>query len=100
MGNLSPIAFDIETSGLEPGADITVVGLATDMGVWLALNTAGREAEATRLANAFEYEYGSNVCVSVFQDERGLLVGLGDFASNTIEYDRHYLEFPDGETFR
>ncbi len=32
MGALDPIAFDIETSGLEPGSVITVAGLATDMG--------------------------------------------------------------------
>lgn len=52
MGALDPIAFDIETSGLEHGAVITVVGLATDMGAWLALNTTGRDAAAARVERA------------------------------------------------
>ena len=52
MGDLSPIAFDIETDGLEPGSVLTVAGLTTEMGSWLALNTTGRDADAKRLATA------------------------------------------------
>ena len=100
MGNLSPIAFDIETSGLDPGSVITVVGLATDMGAWLALNTTGREVDANRLANDVGHESGSNVRVSVFRDEERLLAGFRDFASKTIDGDRHYLTAYNGERWR
>lgn len=100
MGNLSPVAFDIETSGLDPGSVITVAGLATEMGAWLALNTTGREADANRLANDVEHESGSNVRVSVFQDEERLLTGLRDFASKTIDGDRHYVTAYNGERWR
>lgn len=100
MGNLNPIAFDIETSGLEPGSEITVAGLATEMGVWLALNTAGKEADATRLANAVEHESGSNVRVTVFTDEETLLAGFEDFTTKTIDDDRHYLTAYNGERWR
>lgn len=100
MGDLSPIAFDIETSGLEPGAVVTVAGLTTDMGSWLALNTTERDANAERLATAVEHESGSNVRVSVFQNEPLLLVGLEDFATSTIDGDRHYLTAYNGERWR
>ncbi|WP_318571228.1 hypothetical protein [Salinigranum marinum] len=100
MGNLSPIAFDIETSGLEPGSVITVAGLTTDMGSWLALNTTGREADAGRLATDVEHESDSNVRVSVYQSEQRLLAGLEDFATSTIDGDRHYLTAYNGERWR
>ncbi len=100
MGNLSPIAFDIETSGLEPGSVVTVAGLTTDMGSWLALNTTGRGAEANRLSTEVEHQSDSNVRVSVFQDEESLLTGLEDFTTQTIDGDRHYLTAYNGERWR
>jgi uncharacterized protein YprB with RNaseH-like and TPR domain len=100
MGDLSPIAFDIETSGLEPSAVITVAGLATNMGSWLALNTTGGNADATRLMADVEHESGSNVRVSVFQDEQSLLAGLEGFATETVDGDRHYLTAYNGERWR
>jgi uncharacterized protein YprB with RNaseH-like and TPR domain len=99
MGNLSPIAFDIETSGLEPGAVITVAGLTTEMGSWLALNTSGCEADASILANEIEYESGSNVRVSVHPDEESLLAGLAGFAQDRLDDDRHYLTAYHGEVW-
>lgn len=100
MGNLSPIAFDIETNGLEPASVITVAGICTDMGAWLALNTDDREADAGRLAAGVEHESGSNVRVSVFQDEKRLLAGLRDFAHKTVDSDRHYLTAYNGEVWK
>ena len=100
MGDLSPIAFDIETSGLEPGAVVTVAGLTTDMGSWLALNTTERDADAERLAAAVEHESGSNIRVSVYRNEQHLLAGLAEFATSTIDGDRHYLTAYNGERWR
>lgn len=100
MGNLSPIAFDIETTGLEPGAVVTVAGLATDLGAWIALNTTGRDVDADRLAAEVEHESGSNVRISVFRDEASLLVGFEDFATTTLDGDRHYLTAYHGEVWK
>lgn len=97
MGNLDPIAFDIETSGLEPGAVITVVGLATEMGVWIALNTAERYANTDRLQRGLADGVSANVRLSVFQTEEGLLEGLREFSSSAIDGDRHYLTAYNGE---
>lgn len=100
MGNLNPIAFDIETTGLEPASVITVAGLSTDVGSWLALNTTERDVDADRLAAAIEHESGLNVQVSAFRDEAGLLAGLEDFATRTIDGDCHYLTAYHGERWK
>jgi hypothetical protein len=52
MGNLAPVAFDIETSGLDEDAVITVAGFSHDLMNWLALNTDGRHADAAALTEA------------------------------------------------
>lgn len=99
MNALSPIAFDIETTGLHPGSIVTVTGLATDMGAWIGLNTTGREVDDTRLTNAVEYKSGSNVRLSVHPDERSLLTALGEFAHKCIDDDRHYITAHHGEVY-
>lgn len=99
MGELEPIAFDIETTGLDPSAVITVVGLCSDVGSWLGLNTTGREADASRLMADVEHETGSNVRVSVFDTERQLLSGFSEFVDEVIDSDRHYLTAHNGEVW-
>ena len=44
MSQLDPIAFDIETSGFDPDAVITVAGFAHSLGESLILNVDGRDA--------------------------------------------------------
>lgn len=100
MGELSPIAFDIETTGLEREAVVTVAGLATDVGAWLALNTGDRDVDATRLAEEVERASGSHVRLSVSRDEGGLLADLEEFAGDRLDGDRHYLTAFNGEQWR
>lgn len=100
MGELRPIAFDIETTGLDETAVVTVAGLATDIGAWLGLNTTGRNADADSLAQAVETESGSNVRLAVRRNECGLLIALTEFAANLIDGDRHYVTAFHGETWR
>lgn len=99
MGGLSPIAFDIETSGLGPDAIVTVAGFATEMGSWLALNTTGRAADPERLTEVVTAESGSNVSVDVYESEAGLLSGLAEFATDRLDEERHYLTAYHGETW-
>lgn len=100
MGNLTPIAFDIETSGLDEDAVITVAGLATDVGGWLALNTTGRDANGNELVDAIERESSTTVKLAIFQSEQRLLRGLREFATSTIDGDRHYITAYNGERWR
>jgi uncharacterized protein YprB with RNaseH-like and TPR domain len=54
MSNLDPIAFDIETSGVDDDAEITVAGFAHTLGESLVLNTAGRAADRKALVTTLD----------------------------------------------
>ena len=99
MSDLDPRAFDIETSGLDQNAVITVAGVATDMGSWLALNTGGRPAEKAALEAAIKRESKSNVRLCLCEDEASLLSALSSFAKEHIDGDEHYLTAYNGETW-
>jgi uncharacterized protein YprB with RNaseH-like and TPR domain len=99
MGNLTPIAFDIETSGLHDDAIITVAGLAHEVGEVLILNTAGRDAECPRLERALEAHSAGAVDLTVVDAEDRLLAALQSFADGHLDEDRHYLTAYHGETW-
>lgn len=100
MGSLEPVAFDIETSGLDPQAELTVAGFATEVGSWLGLNTTGRDADPSRLETVVGRRSGSNVRVAAFPDERELLEGIVRFAAERVDSDRQYLTAYNGECWR
>lgn len=101
MGRLAPVAFDLETSGFEPEAVVTVAGFATDIGAWLGLNTGGREADADRLRESLGPDAaGIGITLVVEPDEAELLAALGGFAAEHLQGDRHYLCAFNGETWR
>jgi len=99
MGDLDPIAFDIETSGLNDSAVITVAGFASTLGEIIVLNTDGREANGTALEQALS-EYSANgVDVLVTADETELLAAVDQIATDRLDADRHYLTAYNGETW-
>lgn len=99
MGDLEPVAFDIETSGLTDDAVITVAGIAHEMGEVLILNTGERDADQPRLErNLREYSAG-DVELAVVETEHDLLSRLDQLANNRIDGDRHYLTAYHGETW-
>lgn len=100
MSSLTPVAFDIETSGFESDAVITVIGLSTDLGAWQVLNTAGRTADKDRLESELEKKSGSCLRLAVETSERELLLKLRDIASELIDGDQHYLTAYNGERWR
>lgn len=99
MSDLKPRAFDIETSGLEPGSVITVAGIDTEEGSWMALNTGGRHADGIRLTSKLESAAGSDVRIDVCEDETSLLQALDAFTRERIDGDQHYLTAYNGETW-
>lgn len=99
MGNLTPIAFDIETSGLGDDAVITVAGLAHEVGEVLILNTAGRPANGTELERALREHCTGSIDLAVTADECELLTALKTFADSHLDDDRHYLTAYHGETW-
>ncbi|ATW88433.1 hypothetical protein halTADL_1678 [Halohasta litchfieldiae] len=99
MGNLDPVAFDIETSGLGEEAVITVAGIAHELGEVIILNTAGREANSSHLEQTLLEESVGSIEVIVTREEEGLLEILTTVSHNRLDDDKHYLTAYNGETW-
>jgi len=99
MGNLSPIAFDIETNGLSPGSVITVAGLVHQLGVVVILNTQGRTAQQTALESRLNQHTSASVDLKICQSECTLIDQLGAVSADRIDSDVHYLTAYHGETW-
>jgi len=100
MGQLNPIAFDIETSGLDDDAVITVAGFAHEMGESIILNVDRRDAPSNQpLTTALEEHSAGTVSLEVVTGEAALLDAVTTIATNQIDGDRHYLTAYNGETW-
>ena len=99
MGDLTPVAFDIETSGLGTDAVVTVAGFAHEPGVSVVLNTDGRDADRARLTEALEQRVSTPVSLTVCAGEQELLDAVADIADQ-LDQDRHYLCAYNGETWK
>lgn len=98
MGSLSPVAFDIETSGLGRDAVITVAGFRNNVGSWISLNTGGRHASGDALCEQLRDCSAHPVNVRVVDSEYALLQAVGDYADKRLE-DGMYLTAYNGETW-
>jgi len=96
---LDPIAFDIETSGLDKEAVITVAGFAHSVGVSLILNVDDQDADHTALTNKLEDHAKGAVSLYIADDEQELLEAISEIATSQIDGDRHYLTAYNGETW-
>lgn len=100
MSHLDPIAFDIETSGLDDDAEITVAGFAHSLGESLILNTAGQTADRKALVTTLDQASAGTVQLELADDERALLEAVATFATHQLDGDRHYLTAFNGETWK
>lgn len=96
---LTHVSFDIETSGFETNACVTVIGFALPLGCRVLLNTAnrsvaGRDLE-TRLSDTFETE----IKLSVHPTETVLLETVATFLEETISPRDYLLVAYNGERF-
>lgn len=100
MSGLSPIAFDIETTGLGPAARVTVAGFATGEEAWLVLNTDGDRPDGDSLQSSLESRADQSVNVVTELDEAGLLQTLRQFTNDHVDTNHHYLCAYNGERWR
>ncbi len=97
---LDPIAFDIETSGLDEDAVITVAGFAHDLGESIILNVDGRDApDHQTLTTSLDDHSAGAVSLEIVDDEAALLESISEIATSQINGDRHYLTAYNGETW-
>jgi hypothetical protein len=100
MSTLDPVAFDIETSGFDETAVITVAGFAHELGILLICNLAGREApDHAPLVATLDHHASTAVQVEFVTDEQALLEAITEFATHRLDGDRHYLTAFNGETW-
>lgn len=99
MGNMQPVAFDIETSGLDPDSVITVAGLAFQKEAALVLNTEQKSAVRHDLESTLNKHTSATVTVATCYTECELLATLGDISKARIDTDTQYLTAYHGETW-
>lgn len=100
MSDLDPVAFDIETSGLDGDAVLTVAGFAHDLGESLVLNVAGStDVNRKKLVTTLDEDSAGTVQLDIVDDEQALLEYVASFATNQLDGDRHYLTAFNGETW-
>jgi hypothetical protein len=97
---LTHVAFDIETSGFETDARVTVVGFSLPLGSRVFLNTAGRSVDDERLAGRLTEDFGREIQVRVQPDEAALLDAVGAFLQETVAEREYLLVAYNGERFR
>lgn len=99
MSNLDPVAFDIETSGFDDDAVITVAGFAHNLGESLICNLDGRTADRKALVTTLDEHSDRTVQLELVDDEQALLEAVATFATHQLDGDRHYLTAFNGETW-
>ncbi|AUX08940.1 hypothetical protein AArcSl_1309 [Halalkaliarchaeum desulfuricum] len=97
---LTPVAFDVETTGFESDSTVTVLGLVLPLGCRVFLNAGGRPADRDRLERELETEFDAVVRVSCHRNERELLAAVAEFVAESIADDDYMLVAYNGELYR
>jgi len=100
MSSLTPVAFDIETTGFETTAQTTVIGVVFPMGVRVFLNTDDRVVEADPLSEQQESLFGETVVLSVHDSERELFDAFSASVAEKIAPREYFLTAYNGELWR
>jgi uncharacterized protein YprB with RNaseH-like and TPR domain len=99
MGSMSPVAFDIETSGFGDGAVVTVAGLYTDEWATLIFNNSARLVDVGELEQLLNQHTTADVDVRSVCPERELLKDLGQIVNERVDPDDDYITAYNGETW-
>lgn len=96
---LTPVAFDIETTGFEADAVVTTIGFALPLGCRVLLGTDGRDVDTGRLEASLSERFGTEIRVSGHATERALLEATREFAAGTLAGTEYLLVAYNGERF-
>jgi uncharacterized protein YprB with RNaseH-like and TPR domain len=100
MADLDPVAFDIETSGVDADDHITVAGFAHELGEHIICNHAGHHPpDHDALQAVLSTHSTGTVELTLVPSEAALLDAMTQFISDRLDDDRHYLTAYNGETW-
>ncbi len=100
MGLLTPIGFDIETTGLGADAVVTVVGIALPDGCRVFLHTDGRPIADDSLASALSATFEISVSVRSFPTESSVLEAVTVYAAESLNDQEYLLVAYNGERYQ
>lgn len=97
---LTPVAFDIETSGFETDAVVTAVGVVLPLGCRVMLNTDQQSVDQAALEATLADRFNITLQLSCHQTEQKLLESLTEFAAASLTPKEYLLVAYNGERFR
>ncbi|MFB6119370.1 hypothetical protein [Halosegnis sp.] len=96
---LTHIPFDIETTGFETSAQVTVVGFGLPLGCRVFLNADGRPADGESLQASLAATFDPAIRLSVHASEPALLEAVAAFCADTLAPREYLLVAYNGERF-
>lgn len=97
---LVPVAFDIETTGFETDATVTVAGLVVPLGCRVFLNADGDPGDLDGLEADLSETFETTVRLSGHRSERALLEAVASFVADSVAGRDYMLVAYNGERFR
>jgi uncharacterized protein YprB with RNaseH-like and TPR domain len=96
---LTHVPFDIETTGFETTARVTVVGFALPLGARVFLQTGDRTAAQAELETALGNRFDTEVKLSTHNSEHAVLTAVADFVEETVAPREYLLVAYNGDRF-
>ena len=100
MTRLTPISFDIETTGFGSESVVTTVGFVMPLGCRVFLNTAAQPVAIEDLESRLEDTFETTIHLTEHQTEPELLAAVTEFAQESIAPHEYMLVAYNGERFR
>ncbi len=100
MSSLTPVAFDIETTGFETTAQSTVLGLVFPAGVRVFVNTEGRPVTTEKLQQQQRAIFDEQIVLSVHDSEQQLFDAFSKTIREKIAPREYLLTAYNGELWR
>lgn len=100
MTALTPVAFDIETTGFAIDDRVTVVGFRLPLGCRAFLQTDGRAVDADALERRVESRFDATLVASDHPTERALFDAVVTYAAESLSPREYVLVAYNAERFR
>lgn len=96
---LTPVAFDIETTGFDADAVVTTIGFALPLGCRLLVGTDGRSLDVDRLESRLADRFDTDLQLSSHATERDLLDATATFVADSLAPKEYLLVAYNGDRY-